>query len=404
MSTSLPSSSSSISKALILLLGLAVGVIAANLYYAQPLVGLISKALHLETSLAGLIVTLTQVGYGLGVLLIVPLADIVENRKLILTMIVVTIASLLSLAFATSLIPYFLAAFATGLGASTVQVIVPYAAHLAPEATRGRVVGSLMSGLMIGIMLSRPIASILTDLFSWHAVFYFSAALMLLLGLALYKLLPERQPNSTGLQYTKLIASMGNLFVDIPILRRRALYQACMFGAFSLFWTTTPLLLVDEFHLSQTAIALFALAGVAGAISAPFAGRMADQGHSRRATTVAMLSASASFLVTHIFTPGSSAALGVLVFAAILLDAGITANLVLGQRAIFALSPELRGRLNGLYVATIFVGGALGSYLGAWAYARGGWPLTSWVGVLFPLIAFVYFGTEKITGFQKISQ
>ncbi|KYG62902.1 MFS transporter [Bdellovibrio bacteriovorus] len=398
------SSSHSLSKSLILLLGLAVGVVAANLYYAQPLVGLISKALNLDPSLAGLVVTLTQVGYGLGVLMIVPLADILENRKLILTMILLTTVSLLGLAFATSLIPYFLAALAVGLGASTVQVIVPYAAHLAPEATRGRVVGSLMSGLMIGIMLSRPISSLLTDLFSWHAVFYFSAALMLLLGLALYKLLPERQPTNTGIRYSKLMASMGNLFAETPVLRRRAIYQAFMFGAFSLFWTTTPLLLVEEFHLSQTAIALFALAGVAGAVSAPLAGRMADKGFSRQATTVAMISASVSFLITHIFAPGSGWALAILVFAAILLDAGITANLVLGQRAIFSLSAELRGRLNGLYVATIFVGGAVGSYVGAWAYAHGGWMLTSWVGFLFPLLAFIYFGTEWLTGFQKVSQ
>lgn len=404
MSSSTQSSSHSLSKSLILLLGLAVGVVAANLYYAQPLVGLISKALNLDPSLAGLVVTLTQVGYGLGVLMIVPLADIVENRKLILTMILLTIVSLLGLAFATSLIPYFLAALATGLGASTVQVIVPYAAHLAPEATRGRVVGSLMSGLMIGIMLSRPISSLLTDLFSWHAVFYFSAALMLLLALALYKLLPERQPTNTGIRYSKLMASMGSLFAQTPVLRRRAIYQAFMFGAFSLFWTTTPLLLVEEFHLSQTAIALFALAGVAGAVSAPLAGRMADKGFSRQATTVAMISASASFLITHIFAPGSGWALAILVFAAILLDAGITANLVLGQRAIFSLSAELRGRLNGLYVATIFVGGAVGSYIGAWAYAHGGWMLTSWVGFLFPLLAFIYFGTERLTGFQKVSQ
>ncbi|WP_373999305.1 MFS transporter [Bdellovibrio bacteriovorus] len=404
MSSSTQSSSHSLSKSLVLLLGLAVGVVAANLYYAQPLVGLISKALNLDPSMAGLVVTLTQVGYGFGVLMIVPLADIVENRKLILTMILLTIISLLGLAFATSLVPYFLAALATGLGASTVQVIVPYAAHLAPEANRGRVVGSLMSGLMIGIMLSRPISSLLTDLFSWHAVFYFSAALMLLLALALYKLLPERQPTNTGIRYSKLMASMGSLFAQTPVLRRRAIYQAFMFGAFSLFWTTTPLLLVEEFHLSQTAIALFALAGVAGAISAPLAGRMADKGFSRQATTVAMISASASFLITHIFAPGSGWALAVLVFAAILLDAGITANLVLGQRAIFSLSAELRGRLNGLYVATIFVGGAVGSYVGAWAYAHGGWMLTSWVGFLFPLLAFIYFGTEWLTGFQKVSQ
>ena len=159
-----PSTTPNASKALILLLGLAVGVIAANLYYAQPLIALIASSLGLDPAAAGLIVTLTQVGYGIGVLFIVPLGDLVENRKLILTLMVIAILALLGLALSSHILPYFLAALATGIGACSVQIIVPYAAHLTPEATRGRVVGSLMSGLMLGIMLSRPIASILTDL------------------------------------------------------------------------------------------------------------------------------------------------------------------------------------------------------------------------------------------------
>ena len=259
-----------------------------------------------------------------------------------------------------------------------------------------------MSGLMIGIMLSRPIASILTDLFSWHAVFYLSAALMTLLALVLYRFLPKRHPASSSMRYTDLLGSMGQLFLRTPVLRRRAIYQACMFGAFSLFWTTTPLLLAGpEFNLSQTSIALFALAGVAGAISAPFAGRFADRGFSRSATAIAMISASVAFLLTHIFAPGSMMSLVFLVISAILLDAGITANLVLGQRAIFSLRAKYRSRLNGLYIATIFVGGAFGSTAGAWAYAHGGWNLTSWIGFSMPLGALIYFGTEWLTGFQK---
>ncbi len=390
------------SKGLILLLGLSVGVLAANLYYAQPLIALISRSLGLEPAAAGLIVTLTQVGYGLGVLLIVPLGDLVENRRLILCMIGVGIVSLLGLALSSALVPYFIAAFAAGMGASSVQIIVPYAAHLTPEATRGRVVGGLMSGLMLGIMLSRPIASLLTDLFSWHAVFYLSASFMAVLGLALYRFLPKRTPAKLTLRYPQLIASMGRLFIETPLLRRRAIYQAFLFGAFSLFWTAVPLLLAGpEFHLSQTSIALFALAGVAGAISAPFAGRFADKGLSRSTTAVAMVAAAVSFLIPHLFPQGTLVSLVSLVFAAILLDAGITANLVLGQRAIFSLPAELRGRLNGIYVATIFVGGASGSSLGAWAYARGGWELTSAVGLVMPILALVYFSTEWVTGFQK---
>jgi predicted MFS family arabinose efflux permease len=383
------------SRALILLLGLAVGVIAANLYYAQPLIALISQSLGLDPAAAGLIVTLTQVGYGLGVLFIVPLGDLIENRKLILILMVIAVLALLGLALSTQIVPYFLAALATGIGACSVQIIVPYAAHLTPEATRGRVVGSLMSGLMLGIMLSRPIASLLTDLFSWHAVFYLSASLMVLLGAALYKFLPPRQPANLDLRYADLIGSMAQLFLRTSLLRRRAFYQAFMFAAFCLFWTATPLLLSGpEFHLSQTGIALFALAGVAGAIFAPLAGRFADRGWTRIGTFASMLSGCVAFLMTHLVPLGSVSSLALLVLSAILLDAGVTANLVLGQRAIFSLRAKYRSRLNGLYIATIFVGGAFGSSVGAWAYAQGGWNLTSWVGFAMPLGALLYFGTE----------
>lgn len=381
---------------MIFALATAVGVIVANIYYAQPLVALISQAVGLAPEASGLVVTLTQMGYGIGVLLIVPLGDIVESRKLTLTMIGVTIFGLMGLAFATSLVPYFFAAFATGLGASTVQVIVPYAASIAPEAKRGQVVGSLMSGLMIGIMLSRPISGIMSDLFSWHSVFILSAVLMVLVGIMLFLILPPREPENKHLSYSRLIKSMATLYFSIPILRRRAIYQAFLFGSFCLFWTASPLHLAGpEFHLSQTAIAIFALVGVAGAISAPYAGKASDRGWIKSATLISMISCSVSFLLSHLFEPGSTAALAALVASAILLDAGVTANLVLGQRVIFSLAPEYRSRLNGLYIATIFVGGATGSALGAWSYARGGWQLTSWVGFIMPAAALLFYLTEK---------
>lgn len=381
---------------MIFALATAVGVIAANLYYAQPLVAMISQAVGLAPAAAGLVVTLTQIGYGIGVLFVVPLGDIVESRKLTLTMIAVTIIGLMGLAFATSLVPYFIAAFATGLGASSVQIIVPYAASLAPDIKRGQVVGSLMSGLMIGIMLSRPTAGIMSDLFSWHAVFILSAVLMILVGVMLYFMLPPKAPDNKYLNYSKLLKSMVSLYVTIPILRRRAFYQACLFGAFCLFWTASPLHLAGpEFHLSQTAIAIFALVGVAGAVSAPYAGKASDRGWIKPASYISMLACSVSFLLSHLFAPGSTAALCALVASAILLDAGVTANLVLGQRVIFSLAPEYRSRLNGLYIATIFVGGATGSALGAWSYARGGWTLTSWVGFLMPAAALLFYLTEK---------
>ena len=182
----------------------------------------------------------------------------------------------------------------------------------------------------------------------------------------------------------------------MPVLRRRALYHACLFGAFSLFWTTTPLLLAGPvFHLSQGGIALFALAGVAGAIAAPVAGRLADRGWTRVLTAGGMLAVAGAFGLTHLAVPGSAVALGLLVAAAILLDAGVTCHLVVSQRLIFALSAEYRSRLNGVFMAIFFVGGAIGSAAGGWAYATGGWWLASCVGAALPVLALVGFGFER---------
>jgi len=379
---------------IMLLLAFACGLIAANLYYAQPLAGPIGAALGLSPGATGLIVTLTQIGYGIGLLFIVPLGDLLETRRLVLILIGLAILSLLAVALSTHPLPFFAATLCIGLASVAVQVLVPYAAHLAPEAERGRAVGSVVSGLMLGIMLARPVSSFIAQFASWHAVFFISAAAMALLALMLRLALPRREPAST-ISYGKLLASMVHLMRNTPVLRRRAFYQACMFAAFSLFWTTTPLLLAGpEFQLSQGGIALFALAGVAGAIASPIAGRFADRGWTKAATAFAMLAVAGAFLITHIGAHGSPLALGLLVAAGILLDFGVTTNLVLGQRAIFVLGAEYRSRLNGLYMATFFAGGALGSALGGLAFAHGGWAMASWLGFALPVIALLYFCTE----------
>jgi predicted MFS family arabinose efflux permease len=376
------------------LLAAACGVIAANIYYAQPLVGPISHELGLSPQAAGLIVTMTQIGYGTGLLLIVPLGDLIENRRLILCVMSVAVLALLGAAFSTTPLQFLVAALFIGLGSVAIQIIVPFAAHLTPEATRGQVVGQVMSGLMVGIMMARPISSFITSISSWHVVFIVSTLAMVLLAIVLGRALPKRVPVS-GLGYGALLSSMAHLVVATPILRRRALYQACLFGAFSLFWTTTPLYLAGpQFHLTQAGIALFALAGVGGAIGAPIAGWIADRGASRPATGLAMLTVAVAFLITHIGEAGSALRLACLVAAAILVDFGVQANVVMGQRALFMLGAEYRSRLNGLYMATFFAAGAVGSALGAWAFAQGGWFLTSWIGLALPVMALLYFATE----------
>ncbi|MCX8999406.1 MFS transporter [Rhizobiaceae bacterium BDR2-2] len=389
------SGTDAVSSRLIFLLASACGLIVANIYYAQPLAGPISEALGLSPHAAGLIVTLTQIGYGTGLLLIVPLGDLVENRRLTLVLIGIATIGLVGAALSPHALPFLLASLLIGLGSVAVQVLVPYAAHLAPEAIRGRVVGNVMSGLLLGIMLARPVASFIAELASWRAVFLLSIVAMGAIALVLRRALPPRLPASK-LRYRELLASMARLAATTPVLQRRAIYHACLFAAFSLFWTTTPLLLTGpEFGLSQGGIALFALAGVAGAVASPIAGRLADRGWMRSATAVAMVMVAGAFLLTHLAPSGSTAALVLLVVAAILLDFGVAANLTLGQRAIFVLGAELRSRLNGLYMATFFLGGAIGSAAGGWAYAQGGWTLASWIGFGLPVAALAYSATER---------
>ncbi|MFB5761886.1 MFS transporter [Paenibacillus medicaginis] len=380
---------------LTLFLAISCGIIVANLYYAQPLVGEISSSIGLSSGAAGLIVTLTQIGYGIGLLFVVPLGDVLENRKLVVGALFLTILSLLTLAAAPSAALFLLASAMIGIGSVAAQILVPYAAHLAPDESRGRVVGNVMSGLLLGIMLARPLSSMVADLLGWRSVFVLSSVLIFVLALVLAKALPARKP-VTNEPYSRLIGSMWHLLKTTPILRRRAIYHAAVFGTFSLFWTTVSLLLTGPaFHFSQMEVALFALAGVSGAIAAPIAGRLADRGWIRTATGLALAAVIIALALPFMVHTRSVFTVSILVFSAILLDMGVSANLVLSQRAIFALGAEVRSRLNGLFMAIFFAGGALGSAAGGWAYDLGGWKAASVIGIALPAMALIYYFTER---------
>jgi len=383
-----------ISPGMVMLLATATGLIVASLYYAQTLVGPISASTGLSAEAAGLIVTLTQIGYCIGLLFIVPLGDLLENRRLIVTGLLFTSAMLVMAAFSSSAWMFLTAALGIGLGSVAAQIIVPFAAHLSKEATRGVTVGKVVSGLLLGIMLARPVASLVADASNWHVVFGGAAVIVLLVALVLRAKLPQRMPTST-ITYPKLMASLWHLFLKTPLLRRRAAYHAGLFGSFSLFWTVTPLMLAGpQFHLSQTGIAIFALVGMAGAVASPIAGRLADQGHTLMATAAALALGVIGFALP-LLVPGSrNVALAVLVLASIVLDMGVAANLVLGQRAIFTLGAEVRSRLNGVYFALFFAGGALGSALGGWMFAAHGWHAALLTGMAFNGVALLYWVTE----------
>lgn len=378
---------------LTLLFAAACGLIAANLYYVQPLAGPIASRLDMDPAATGLLVTVTQLGYGAGLLILVPLGDLIENRFLIVALTLAAALALFAAAMAPAAWLFLTACALIGLASVAVQVLVPLAAHLAPEAERGRAVGNVMSGLFVGIMLARPAASLIAVYWDWHAVFLSAGAVMVVLAGMLARALPRRVPVAQ-MKYLALLGSMVKLATTTPVLQRRAAYQACLFGAFSLFWTVVPLQLASIFHFSQMGIALFAFVGAAGAFAAPFAGHLADRGHSFAATGCAMTAALAAFLMTLSVQEATGASLALLGLAAIVLDFAVTVNLVVGQRAIFSLGANERGRLNGIYMATFFAGGAVGSALGGWAFAYGGWFLAAIFGALFPATALGLFSTE----------
>jgi predicted MFS family arabinose efflux permease len=304
--------------------------------------------------------------------------------------------ALMAAAFSTHAWQFLGAALVIGVGSVAAQVLVPFAAHLSREATRGQTVGKVVSGLLLGIMLARPAASLIADHGSWQLVFGGASLLIAALALVLRRLLPARRPVAT-LRYPQLIGSLWHLYQATPVLRRRAAYHASLFGAFSLFWTVAPMMLSGtEFHLSQTGIAIFALVGMAGAVASPIAGKLADAGHTVPATAAALLLGIASFALPMIVPGSRTAALLLLVAASIILDMAVAANLVLGQRAIFSLASEVRSRLNGIYFALFFAGGATGSALGAWVYARHGWHAALLTGMAFPSLALVYWVGEYL--------
>jgi predicted MFS family arabinose efflux permease len=382
----------SVTPALTFLLALACALIVANLYYAQPLTGLIGPVLGLAPAQTGLLVTMTQLGYGLGLLAFVPLGDLIDNRRLAVANLVIAAAALVGIACAPAAGVFLAATLVVGIACTTVQILLPFAAHFTTETDRGRVIGSLTSGLMLGIMLARPAASFVTYYAGWRAVFGGSAALMTLMAAILALGMPRYQP-VTRLSYLGILRSLPALLRDVPILRRRAAYHAALYGSFSLFWTAVPLLLAGErFGLTQRGIGLFALAGTGGVIIAPLAGIIADRGLTKPATGFAIGAVLAAFGIA--LVGGEMHSISLLVVAALLIDAGLVTNFVLSQRSIYAPRPESRSRIGGLFTAIFFAGGALGSALAAASLVAGGWEQTSQIGMAFAAGALALYAGE----------
>lgn len=382
-----------------LLFALSVGVIITNIFAPQTLVGPISVSLALGPFATSLAATATLLGYALGLFLLVPLADLLENRALAASMLSLASLSAIVAALASSPVLLLAALLLLGATSSAIQVLVPIAASMVPPERRGQMIGDVMSGLMVGILLSRPLASFIADKWSWRGFYAVSAAALILVTIFLAIKLPRRYPER-GPRYPALIASLGRLLRTERTLRRRSLTAALTMGSFSVFWTSIgPRLTEPPFFLDQQGIAIFAVAGAGGAVATPIFGRLGDRGLTRPALLAADLILLFSVCVAAwagSASPGSSLlSLCVLAMAAFAVDFGVVGDQTLGRRAINLLAPEARGRINAIFVGVFFVGGAIGSALAGPVQALGGWPATCALTAAFGVAALLVNAMDR---------
>jgi predicted MFS family arabinose efflux permease len=376
---------------LVLVMAVASGMTVANLYYIQPLLVEIAHSFHVTQVSVGFVAMLTQIGYALGMLIILPLADIKEKRFLIIVMILCSACSLMSMVFSFNVIAVSIASFAVGVTSVVPQLLVPFAAQLADPQERGKIIGTVMSGLLIGILLSRTFSGLVGEYWGWRVVYIIAAALMIILAIFLSKLLPLCPPTSS-LKYKELFKSMVSLTKSLPVLREAALNGALMFAAFSAFWTSLVFLLESShYHMGAGAAGLFGLVGVTGALAAPIVGRIADQRSPKFTVGIGMSAVILAYLCFFAF--GFN--LGGLIIGVILLDFGVQSCQISNQARVHALNDGARNRINTVYMVSYFIGGAFGSYLGSYSYAHFEWYGVCIFGLLTQLIAVVVHKSYK---------
>ncbi|EAX4619931.1 MFS transporter [Salmonella enterica subsp. arizonae] len=371
-----------LSPALIVLMSVATGLAVASNYYAQPLLDTIAHHFSLSASSAGFIVTAAQLGYAAGLLFLVPLGDMFERRMLIVSMTLLAAGGMLITASSQSLSMMILGTALTGLFSVVAQILVPLAATLATPDTRGKVVGTIMSGLLLGILLARTVAGLLANLGGWRTVFWVASALMALMAVALWRGLPKLK-SDTHLNYPQLLGSVFSLFIHDKLLRTRALLGCLTFANFSILWTSMAFLLAaPPFSYSEGMIGLFGLAGAAGALGARPAGGFADKGKSHLTTTVGLLLLLFSWLAIWL---GHTSVLA-LIIGILILDLTVQGVHITNQTVIYRLHPDARNRLTAGYMTSYFIGGAAGSLISASAWQHAGWAGVCLAGVTVALL------------------
>ncbi len=359
---------------LVLLLATSAGISVAALYYSQPMLGDLGADIGASAHTLGFVPTLTQLGYALGILLLAPLGDRYDRRRIILLKAAALVAALLLAAAAPTISVLLVASLAIGAAATMAQDIVPAAATLAPDAHRGKVVGSVMTGLLLGILLSRVVSGAVAQHFGWRAMFIAAAASVALIGLACWRGLP-RFKATTHLTYGALMGSLARLWLHHGALRRAALAQGLLAAGFSAFWSTLAVMLHGApFHLGSAAAGAFGLAGAAGALAAPLAGRLADRRGPELVTRLGAGLAALSFVAMALAPMMSTQAqLVLLVVCAVGFDLGFQATLIAHQTIVYGLDAGARSRLNALLFTGIFVGMAAGAAAGNLLFAQWGW-------------------------------
>ncbi len=389
-----------LSRRLVLLMAVACGAAVANIYYAQPLLSTIAHDFAVSDGTAGLLVTASQVGYAAGLVLLVPVGDLLERRRLITRILLVTALALAATAAAPSFSVLAGALVVVGLTSVVAQILLPMASHLAAERERGKVVGHVMSGLLVGILVARTASGIIAELGGWRLVFGVSAGLMLVLCGVLRLALPQVRP-TTELTYPSLLRSVGKLIAQQPTLRMRMVYGVLGMGQFSVLWTTIAFLLAGSpYHYGDATIGLFGLAGLAGALAAQVAGRLADRGHHHRATGIFFVTMLGSWAL---IAAGASS-LAALIGGIVLLDLGIQGAQITSQSVIYSLVPSARSRLTTAYMTTVFASAAISSALASTIYDSNGWSAVAALGGGMAAIGVLAWIIEQWLGWRRREQ
>ncbi|WP_323109592.1 MFS transporter [Klebsiella quasipneumoniae] len=358
---------------IIFILALGAGFSVASIYYAQPLLPLMGANLHLTVEGMGLVPTLTQAGYALGILFLLPLGDRHDRRRLILVKSALLALLLLLCSLTSQLSSLLVVSLLIGMAATMAQDIVPAAAILAPAGKQGKMVGTVMTGLLLGILLSRTVSGVVGAVFGWRVMYQAAAVSVALIGLVMWRVLPRFAIHST-LSYPQLMASMAHLWQRYPALRRAALAQGALSVAFSAFWSTLAVMLSEHYHMGSAVAGGFGIAGAAGALAAPLAGGLADKFGAGKVTQMGAALVTVSFALMFILPLlPLHGQLALIALSAIGFDLGLQSSLVAHQNLVYGLEPQARGRLNALLFTVVFIGMSLGSVLGSKLYVLAGW-------------------------------